>query len=120
MIYFVFGSNLKGRHGAGAAKYARENFGAIEGQARGIQGHSYAIPTKDRNMKPLDLEDIKRGVDQFIKYASSHREDLFFVTRIGCGLAGYTNTDIAPMFRYAPENCNLDPVWEVILDRTPK
>lgn len=98
-MIFVFGSNEAGRHGLGAAKFAIENHGAIYGQGVGLQGNAYAIPTKDRDLKVLSLPAIKLYVKQFIKFAVKHPKMQFDVTRIGCGLAGYTPADIAPMFK---------------------
>lgn len=115
-VVFVFGSNLAGRHGAGAAKFAKVFFGALYGQNEGIQGCSYAIPTKDTNFHPIPLEKIKESVDKFLHYAATHPEQLFFVTRIGCGLAGYRDIEIAPMFQHAPMNCNLPSLWSYYLD----
>jgi hypothetical protein len=109
--YFVFGSNLAGRHGAGAAKEARLKYGAIYGQEVGIQGRSYAIPTKDHKLHTLPLTIIESFVDQFIYLASAWDNKIFFVTRVGCGLAGYKNEDIAPMFKRAPSNCILADSW---------
>jgi hypothetical protein len=104
---FVFGSNLAGRHGAGAAKFAHASRGAIYGQAEGPQGNSYAIPTKDSKLRTLSLIEIRRHVDRFIDYARAHPHLSFELTPIGCGLAGYKPTDIAPMFREAPKNVAL-------------
>ena len=104
---FVFGSNLAGRHGAGAAKAARLNHGAIYGKASGIQGNSYAIPTKNAILESLNLKEINRHVKNFIQYAKDHSELVFNVTPIGCGLAGYQPKEIAPMFSNVPENVNL-------------
>jgi hypothetical protein len=101
---FVFGSNLAGRHGAGAALHARKYCGAVYGQGVGHQGDSYAIPTKDKQINTLPLEMIKQYVDEFIMYAKSHPALKFKLTPIGCGLAGYKPADIAPMFRGAPDN----------------
>jgi len=98
---FVFGSNLAGRHGAGAAKFALENHGAVYGVGVGIQGHSYAIPTKDYHIETLPLSSIRIFVNHFIDYAKRHQDLTFNVTAIGCGLAGYTPSDIAPMFSSA-------------------
>lgn len=114
---FVFGSNLAGRHGAGAARFARDNYDAIYGQGIGRQGESYAIPTKDTELKTLPLDAIQREVFSFLDYARQHPNETFLVTRIGCGLAGYTDTDIAPMFREAPKNCILPGEWTALLDR---
>ena len=90
---FVFGSNLKGHHYGGAARIARNKFGAIHGQGIGIQGQSYAIPTMQGN-----IDTIKPYVDEFIKFAISHKEMKFLVTKIGCGIAGFKVSEIAPLF----------------------
>ncbi len=114
MAIFVFGSNLAGIHGAGAALYARKHHGAIFGQGIGLQGNSYGIPTKDARIITLPIKDIKKYVDQFIEFAKQNYEMVFEVTRIGCGLAGYTDIQIAPLFKGAPENCILPHTWEFI------
>jgi|ERR1019366_3375619 hypothetical protein len=101
---FVFGSNLSGRHGRGAAKFAREHYGAIYGQATGLQGDSFAIPTKDEKLNTLSLDRIKKYVEAFLMFAQQNPEYEFQLTNIGCGLAGYLPADIAPMFKDAPEN----------------
>ena len=90
---FVFGSNLAGMHGGGAAWIAYERFGAIMGQGVGLQGQSYAIPTMQGG-----VETIKPYVDEFIELASKHPEYKFLVTKIGCGIAGFTVEEIAPLF----------------------
>ena len=108
---FVFGSNLAGRHGKGAALYAREHHGAIYGQGIGLQGSSYAIPTKDAQIRTLPLHQIRRHVDDFKAFAASRPDLVFQVTAIGCGLAGYTPADIAPLFRDVPRNCTLPDVF---------
>jgi hypothetical protein len=90
---FVFGSNLKGHHYGGAARIARNKFGAIHGQGIGIQGQSYAIPTMQGN-----IDTIKPYVDEFIKFAICHKEMKFLVTKIGCGIAGFKVSEIAPLF----------------------
>ena len=101
---FVFGSNLAGIHGAGSARAAWKEHGAIFGQGVGRQGNSYAIPTKDANLNSMKLEDIKPYVLEFIKYATEHPELNFSVVKIGCGLAGFTEKDIGPMFKGSPRN----------------
>ncbi len=106
-MIFVFGSNLAGRHGKGAALHALKHHGAIYGQWYGPQGDSFAIPTKGYALETLSLEDIGFYVRLFIRYAKEHPTLTFNVTRIGCGLAGYTDADIAPMFKHAPQNCKL-------------
>jgi hypothetical protein len=112
---FVFGSNMAGRHGKGAAEIARKQFGAIQWQGYGRMGRSYGIPTKDGRPNTFPLSDpratlsldvIRSYVYQFIEYARTNPEEDFFVTRIGCALAGYTNKEIAPMFAGAPVNCS--------------
>lgn len=108
---FVFGSNLAGRHGKGAALYARQHHGAVYGQGSGLQGNSYGIPTKGRSLQTLPLEVIEMYVKDFLKFATDHPELTFEVTRIGCGLAGYNDWQIAPMFKGAPSNCNLPDGW---------
>ena len=90
---FVFGSNLAGSHGGGAAWIAYQRFGAIMGQGVGLQGQSYAIPTMQGG-----VETIEPYVEQFIDFAFRHRELKFLVTRIGCGIAGFTAYEIAPLF----------------------
>lgn len=110
-MVFVFGSNLAGRHGKGAALDAKRQHGAVQGCGVGRTGNAYAIPTKDAQLKPLSLERIKVFVDDFLSYADAHPADQFFLTRIGCGLAGYTDHDIAPMFRMAPRNVLRPKGW---------
>ena len=114
-IIFVFGSNLAGRHGKGAALDARRLYGAEWGVGVGRTGNAYAIPTKDLNLYTLPLTSIQAHVDFFIVYARAHPELTFEVTRVGCGLAGYKDLDIAPMFRMAPGNCKLPEAWTRIL-----
>lgn len=114
---FVFGSNLAGRHGKGAALTAYRTHGAIYGQGVGLQGDSYAIPTKDEDINTLPLHKIKHYVEGFIKFAKLNPEMRFEVTRIGCGLAGYEDQDIAPMFRNAPDNCILPVGWRVLANK---
>ena len=104
---FVFGSNLDGMHGGGAARVAHMTFGAIWGQGVGLQGRSYAIPTMHGG-----VESIRPYVDEFITFAQEHPEMTFLVTRIGCGIAGFTDEQIAPLFIRALEMEN------VVLPRT--
>lgn len=111
-MIFVFGSNLAGVHGAGAARYALEHEGAVWGIGCGLEGNSYALPTKDMAIRSMSLKLIKHYVDDFIQFAEEHPELTFKVTRIGCGLAGYKDEDTAPMFQDAPDNCFFDTAWE--------
>jgi hypothetical protein len=108
---FVFGSNLAGIHGAGAALHAHKNRGAQLGIGIGRTGDAYAIPTKDHHIETLPLERIRIFVKQFLDYAALHPELTFEVTRIGCGLAGYVDLQIAPMFEGATDNCQFAPEW---------
>lgn len=109
---FVFGSNLAGHHGGGAARLAYERFGAVYGQGVGLQGQSYAIPTMQGG-----VETIKPYVDDFIRFALEHPEKRFLVTPIGCGIAGFTPEEIAPLFHGAVnlENVSLpESFWKVL------
>lgn len=108
---FVFGSNEAGRHGKGAALTALKQYGAKYGQGLGRQGLSYAIPTKNSNLAVLSLTTIKQYVDKFLQYARENPELTFNVTRIGCGLAGYKDEQIGPLFNDAPNNCKLPNEW---------
>ena len=95
---FVFGSNLSGRHGKGAAKTAL-GWGAKWGQAAGLQGRTYGIPTKDASIRrTLRIDEIKPFVDDFIDFAKSRKDLIFLVTEVGCGLAGLKPKDVAPLF----------------------
>lgn len=108
---FVFGSNLAGRHGKGAALWARQNRGAVYGQGIGPQGNSYAIPTKDECLRTLPLEKIAGYVRGFLNYALNSPSVQFQLTPIGCGLAGYRRDQIEPMFANAPPNVIWPPEW---------
>jgi hypothetical protein len=108
---FVFGSNLAGRHGKGAALTARLKYGAITGQGVGLMGQCYAIPTKGFHMETLQLKFIKVYIDLFIDFAKFKPEINFFVTAIGTGLAGYRHNQIAPMFKGVPNNCDMPQEW---------
>ena len=99
---FVFGSNLAGQHMGGAARVAFERFGAVWGQGVGLQGQSYAIPTMQGG-----VETIKPYVDEFIALAREWDQTTFLVTRIGCGIAGFTDEQIAPLFAEALELYNV-------------
>lgn len=109
---FVFGSNLAGRHGKGAALYAFQYHGAVRGQGEGLQGNSYAIPTKDENLKVRTLKDIHKSVDKFLRFARSKPDWQFNVTAIGTGYSGLNHSDIGPMFYFAPSNCKLPIKWK--------
>lgn len=113
---FVFGSNKAGRHGAGAALEAKESYGAKYGVGEGKTGNAYAIPTKDENLKVLSLQEIANSVYTFLEYAENHPYLTFNVTEVGCGLAGYSPEEIAPLFWGAPDNCIFSSRWRRILD----
>lgn len=119
---FVFGSNIEGRHGKGAALEAARCYGAVRGEGEGHHGQSYAIPTRQtawgrpQRLISLRLGDIRIHVADFLTYARAHPELTFYVTRIGCGLAGYTDREIAPLFRGASDNCLLPPEWAPLLE----
>lgn len=122
---FVFGSNTQGRHGMGAAKFAADNFGAIQGQAEGLQGRSYAIVTKDltkptgQQNRSVSLEDIQGGINRLLEFAKSNPNRRFYVTKLGSSLAGYTIEEIRNLFRNAnntisiPDNIVLPREYEV-------
>lgn len=106
---FVFGSNEAGIHGAGAAYTARKKFGAKWGMGVGLQGQSYALPTKDTDIVTLPLSEIEVYVNNFLRFATQHPELEFLVTKIGCGHAGYTEHEIAPLWKskVIPDNVSL-------------
>ena len=109
---FVFGSNIQGFHGGGAARVAMEKFGAVYGQGDGLQGQSYAISSME------GLENMAKHVDDFIDFAKQHPEMTFLVTRIGCGIAGYSPAEVAPMFAAAVDIENIwlpKDFWEEII-----
>lgn len=121
-MIFVFGSNLAGIHGAGAADTALHLHGAEWGVGAGLVGKSYAIPTKDQHIKTLPLSTVESYIRQFLAVAemiSSYEvgwppefeRTEFNITRIGCGLAGFKDFEIAPLFMDAPANCVFDSVW---------
>lgn len=112
---FVFGSNLAGFHGAGAARAAVQHFGAKRGVGIGRQGQSFAIPTKDQRIETLPIAQIALYIGDFIRYTKEHDDEEFFVTRVGCGLAGYSDEDIAPLFRRAI-NCSFAEQWREYLE----
>lgn len=109
---FVFGSNIAGHHGAGAARLAMNKWGAKWGKGVGLEGQTYGIPTMQGG-----VETIKPYVDAFIDFAKKHQDKIFLVTEIGCGIAGFTPEDIAPLFKEAEtvENIHLpERFWEVL------
>ena len=112
-VIFVFGSNLAGRHGKGAAKNAMRFYGAIYGRGTGLQRRSYAIPTKDENLEPMELRDIVPYIHEFVDFTRKS-EFSFLVTPVGTGLRGLPDEAIAPHFKGAI-NCWFTRTWEPFL-----
>lgn len=113
---FVFGSNLRGSHGGGAALIAVQKFGAVQGVSVGHEGRSYALPTLGAGYEKLPLEEIEKHIGDLIVYAAAHPELTFLVTQVGCGIAGFTPEEIAPLFfNFAiPRNVLLpEAFWKV-------
>ena len=114
-MIFVFGSNLSGIHGAGAARFAVDKKGATMGQGIGLQGQSYALLTKGFNISFMPLSQIRRYIAVFMDFAL-HNPDLEFqITQVACGLAGFTKEEIAPLFKGSPSNCYFDMAWQPLL-----
>lgn len=113
---FVFGSNLAGKHYGGSANAAVEQYGAIIGQGVGLQGDSYAIPTLDEDFHQLSTADIARHVANFLAFASRHPDFTFNVVAIGCGIAGFTPEQIAPLFAGAAPNVRLPEQFTTIIE----
>ena len=112
---FVFGSNVAGRHGAGAALVAKQKFGAIYGEGFGLHGNSFAIPTKDHRLKTIDLKTVSDFIEKFNQFASDNPEMRFWVTAVGCGLAGYKKEQIAPLFKNN-SNCSFPIEWKELIN----
>lgn len=108
---FCYGANEGGIHGMGAARYALINEGAVM-YKYGFQGTSYGIPTKDEKIQTLPLLSILKHIEDFKNFAASHLELTFNVTRIGCGLAGYLDFEMAPLFKGLPSNCKFPTEWK--------
>ena len=120
-MIFVFGSNLSGIHGAGAADYALKQRGAKWGAGEGLMGTCYALPTKGLNISFMSLGDVYESIQRFLKYADDNLNATFMVTQVGCGLGGFTKEEIAPLFgQSAKEGSNLrfDTEWKDLLPST--
>ncbi|WP_244536122.1 hypothetical protein [Hyphomicrobium sp. NDB2Meth4] len=113
----MFGSNLAGRHGKGAALTARQLYGAVYGQGEGLLGRSYALPTKSASLHTLPLDHIRRHAELFVAFAHARHDLAFYLTRVGCGLAGYRDAQVAPLFADAPGNVLRPPEWGRHLER---
>lgn len=119
-MVFVFGSNLSGFHGAGAAAHAHQKLGAPWGKGEGYHDagpkrKTYALPTKGVNITFMELRDVQVGVDTFMRFALATSDRKYQVTQVGCGLGGFRKENIAPLFKEAPINCFFDEAWEYIL-----
>jgi hypothetical protein len=108
---FVFGSNRAGIHGKGAALFARRRHGAVAGHGEGLQGNSYAIPTKTTPYVTLGLSEIREGVERFKRFAASRPDLTFNVTPVGTGYAGYSRDVMRALFEPLPPNCRYSPEW---------
>lgn len=108
---FVFGSNEKGLHGGGAAKVAHNDYGAIWGHGEGLYGRSYALPTCQWPGVPLDIGVVGHYVRRFIDHAKRNPQLSFWVTKVGCGLAGFKEEEVIPFFKDVPENVILPEDW---------
>lgn len=111
-MIFVFGSNLSGRHGKGAALTALREHGAQYGVAEGLTGNAYALPTCGHKFEPLPYTSIIGAVYRFADFVKLRQDLQFKVTRVGCGLGRYRDEDIAPFFKGAPANCFFDTAWK--------
>jgi hypothetical protein len=115
---FVFGSNLAGNHAGGAAWLAFQKFGAVRGQGQGMAGQTYALPTLDENMRPLILDEYVNVVKTFPKYVREFKDTArrlpaltFYLTKVGCGIAGFSEDEIKPFFADCPENVVKPEGW---------
>lgn len=114
---FVFGSNMGGQHLAGAAKTALEHFGALTGVGRGWSGQSYAIPTMNEHLQQMPLSQIQHYIDDFKIYTKNHPKMTYFITSIGCGIAGYKVEEIAPMFNGISQNVILPQSFRPFVEK---
>lgn len=114
---FVFGSNLFGVHGAGAARQAFDQFDAVWGKGEGLQGRSYALPTKYSPRESLSIDDIKHYVHRFFECCNKNKDLVFLLTPVGCGYAGYDIEEMAPLFKKAPSNVVLPPQFMKFLNK---
>ena len=113
---FVFGSNLAGQHDDGAARVAAHYFGALKGVARGWMGQSFAIPTLNEHLQSMPLSQIAHYVNDFKIYTQNHRNNRYFITALGCGMAGYKVSEIAPLFKGISDNVILPESFKPYVD----
>lgn len=114
-MYLVFGSNKDGNNAGGSARYAHIELGAKIGVAEGLTGEAYALPTVGHGFRKMSLNEVKYYVGSFLIFAAENRDLEFQVTRVGCGIAGFTDEQIAPLFTLAPSNCLFDTAWKQFL-----
>jgi hypothetical protein len=114
-MILVVGTNMDGNHAGGAARFANLNHGLEMGVAEGLSGTAYALPTVGHDFSPMPLEEVAGHVDTFLQCADYNEDLNFKVTRIGCGIAGFTDEEIAPLFVDAPTNCYFDEKWKEFL-----
>jgi hypothetical protein len=107
----VFGSNLRGAHAGGAARLAKDKFGAQEGVGEGLTGQCYAFPTLTANFSKVSRAALEASRDRFFAAARQHPEKTFLLTKVGCGIAGFTEDEIRPLFENAPANVVLPEDW---------
>jgi len=117
---FVFGSNLAGIHAGGAAKQAHEQFGAIWGQGEGIQGQSYAFPTLTKSFKKVTPVTLVCNATRLFKCCEDNPDKEFLLTRVGCGIAGFQDEDIRPLFENHPNNLILPEEWRSVEQKEGK
>jgi hypothetical protein len=117
---FVFGSNLDGMHEGGAARFAAQRHGAALGVGEGITESSYALPTVGHMFSRMPMEQVEAAVARFLSFAAGNPEMEFQVTRVGCGIAGFADAEIAALFTDAPTNCSFDSAWSPYLPTTTR
>lgn len=108
---FIFGSNLAGNHAGGAARQAKEQFGAQEGVGEGRTGQSYAFPTLNENLKKRSDEDLKKSIQYLYEYCEGNKDQKFLLTKVGCGIAGYEEEYMKSLFKNPPHNLVLPEEW---------
>lgn len=109
--YFVFGSNLAGKHDGGAAKFAASKFGAEYGVGEGVTGQTYALPTLHANFGKMTTQTLRKHVNIFIDYATIHKDKTFILTRVGTGIAGYDENKMIELFKNSPSNVIKSKSW---------
>lgn len=101
---FIFGSNLNGNHAGGSARLAQDKFGAVSGTGEGLTGKCYAFPTLDRKMQKQSMVELRRSAKRLFEVAEKRSDKVFLLTKVGCGIAGFSEEEIKPLFKDAPKN----------------